>query len=98
MVQQELNNMAIWETKKWISNNSEKFSVLLKFLQNLICMWVSESDIMTEEGHEKSAVRVSEWVSAKGEVRERESEGGHKMSAVRTGLLPSTIACLILST
>jgi len=38
-------------------------------------MWVSESDIVMEEGHKKSAVRVSEWVSAKGEVRERESEG-----------------------
>jgi hypothetical protein len=58
--------------KKWISNNSEKFSVLLKFSQNSLCMWVSESDIVMEEGRKKSAVRVSEWVSAKGEVRERE--------------------------
>ncbi len=43
---------------------------------------------------------VSEWVSAKWEVRgerERESEGEHKTSAVCTELLPSTIACLILS-
>jgi hypothetical protein len=83
--------------KKWISNNSEKFSVLLKFSQNSLCMWVSESDIVMEEGRKKSAVRVSEWVNAKWEVRERESEGGYKTSAVCTGLLPSTIACLILS-
>jgi len=87
--------------KKWISNNSEKFLVLLIFFQNSLCMWVSESDIMTGEGHKKSVLRVSEWVSAKWEVRERERErereGGYKTSAVCTELMPSTIACLILS-
>jgi len=44
-------------------------------------------------------LRVSEWVSAKGEVREREREVRQQYEQdYCPGLLPSTIACLILST
>ena len=46
-----------------------------------------------------SYVWVSEWVSAKGEVREREREVRQQYEQdYCPGLLPSTIACLILST